>query len=257
MRRVARLPIGGTVALAVVTSAAAESPGSGRTALVTGAGSGIGRAIALALSEAGMAVTLVGRRACPLQEVAAQRPNMTVVPADITTEDGIGTLRDRLPAVLNVLVHAAGAFDSRSIVAADLAAWSNLLAANLHGPMRLTAACVERLERAAGLAIFINSTAGLPASNAPGLYATTKQGMRAATDSLRQELAPRGISVLSIFPGRTDTPMQQQVLAAEGRPGAAIPLMQPQDVAAMVMAVIALPRSAEVTEITMRPVWSR
>ena len=240
-----------------MTMTGGANPRDGRAALVTGGGSGIGRAIGLALSQAGMAVTLVGRRAGPLQEAAAQGPNMTAVPADITTESGIGIVRDRLPTALNVLVHAAGAFDNRSIADADLAAWNNLLAANLHGPMRLTAACVDRLERAAGLVVFINSTAGLPASNAPGLYVATKQGLRAATDSLRQELGKRGIGVLSVFPGRTDTPMQQQVLAAEGRPGAAIPLMQPQDVAAMVMAVVSLPRSAEVTEITMRPAWPR
>jgi short-subunit dehydrogenase len=104
-----------------------------------------------------------------------------------------------------------------------------------------------------GQIVFLNSTAGLRARANASQYAATKHALKAVADSLREEVNPAGVRVLSLFLGRTATPMQASVFAAERReynPGI---LMQPEDVAEVVVNALALSRRAEITEITMRP----
>jgi short-subunit dehydrogenase len=117
----------------------------------------------------------------------------------------------------------------------------------------LTAACLPQLRAASGQVVFINSSAALAASAGLSAYAAAKRGLQAATDALRQEVNGDGIRVLSVFPGRTDTPMQQAVLAAEQRVAPPGTLMRAEDVAAMVLASLEVPRTSEVTDIIMRP----
>lgn len=227
--------------------------GAPRAALVTGAGSGIGRACAVALAEDGHRVMLVGRRLALLEAAAATMPDALAVAADLATDAGIGAVAEALPERLDVLVHAAGAFRYGPLAETPMAAWQALDAVNLHGPFALTARCLPALRRAGGTVVFVNSTAALRGGPNAGAYAASKSALRAATDVLRQEVNPLGIRVLSIFPGRTDTPMQDDVLAAEGRTADRSTLLAPSDVAAMVSAALRLPRRAEVTDITIRP----
>jgi|SRR5579883_2810973 len=226
----------------------------GQTALVTGASSGIGRAIALALSAEGLTVRLVGRNRAALARVArlAGRDARISV-ADITTRNGIAALARATRPALDVLVHCAGAYLKGPVGSIRAESWSALDAVNLHAPILLTAACLPQLRAATGQIVFINSTAGLQAG--PGMlpYAAGKHGLRCAVDILRQEVNPDGLRVVSIFPGRTDTPMQRAVLAAEGRPAPRGTLMRPEDVAGLVLAALKLPLTAEVTDIVMRP----
>ena len=224
-----------------------------RAALVTGAGSGIGRACAAALAEDGHRVLLVGRRLALLEAAAATMPDALAVAADLATDAGIGAVADALPGCLDVLIHAAGAFRYGPLAETPMATWQALDAVNLHGPFALTARCLPALRRAGGMVVFVNSTAALRGGPNAGAYAASKSALRAATDVLRQEVNPLGIRVLSIFPGRTDTPMQDDVLAAEGRTADRSTLLAPSDVAAMVSAALRLPRRAEVTDITIRP----
>lgn len=224
-----------------------------RAALVTGAGSGIGRACAAALAEDGHRVLLVGRRLALLETAAATMPDALAVAADLATDAGIGAVADALPGCLDMLIHAAGAFRYGPLAETPMAAWQAMDAVNLHGPFALTARCLPALRRAGGTIVFINSTAALRGGPNAGAYAAGKSALRAATDVLRQEVNPLGIRVLSIFPGRTDTPMQDDVLAAEGRTADRRTLLAPSDVAAMVSAALRLPRRAEVTDITIRP----
>ena len=227
---------------------------AGQVAVVTGAGSGIGAALATALAAEGMRVFLVGRRAAPLEELAGQLGGpVTPLPADLATEAGRAQVVRCMPAELHVLAHSAGAFLRSPWATTSAVAWRRLDAVNLHAPMLLTAACLPQLRAAAGQVVFINSTAGLGAGAGTGAYAAGKHALRAAADALRAELNADGIRVLNLFPGRTDTPMQADILAAEGRQAGPGALMRPQDVAVMVVAALRLARSAEVTEIVMRP----
>lgn len=225
----------------------------GRLALVTGAGSGIGRAIALTLAAAGMRLILVGRDAAKLRWVAGQTSGTAVVvPADLATATGIATAAAAAGPALDVLVHSAGLYLHDRILETPATGWETLAAINLHAPMLLTASCLGALRAASGQVVFVNSTAGLRTGTG-GAYAVSKHALRAAADALRQQVNADGIRVLSVFPGRTDTPMQDALLAEERRKAEPGMLMRPEDVASMVLSALRLPRSAEVTDITMRP----
>jgi short-subunit dehydrogenase len=226
-------------------------------AVVTGAGSGIGRAIACALAGAGLHVWLVGRNAAKLQRVSAQiSTGAAILPADITTAQGVDAVAQAAGSALHVLVHAAGAYLHGKPDHHSVAEQEALSAVNARAPILLTSACLPALRAAAGQVVVINSTAALRPGAENGAYAASKQALKLATDALRQEVNGAGIRVLSVFPGRTDTPMQEAVLAAEGRVARPETLMRPEDVAQMVLAALSVPRTAEVTDIVMRPMRS-
>ena len=220
---------------------------------MTGAGSGIGRAIAVALAGAGMRVILAGRTAESLRETARLGGGGEVVVADLATEAGVDTVARAAPSALQVLVHSAGLHLRQSIADTAAPEWGAIHAVNVQAPMRLTAACLGALRAAAGYVVFINSTAGLRVGAGTGAYAASKHALRAAADALRQEVNADGIRVLSVFPGRTDTPMQEALLAAEGRTAPPGKLLYPEDIASMVVAALLLPPRAEVPELTIRP----
>jgi len=222
-------------------------------ALVTGAGSGIGRAIALALLADGMHVWLVGRDRGKLARVAETAPGRAgIISADLASTEGIARVTAALAPRLDVLVHSAGRYLRGYLASIDAAQWTALDDINVRAPLLLTAACLPRLRAAHGQVVFVNSSAGLHGGAGIGAYAAGKHALRAATDALRQEVNADGIRVLSIFPGRTDTPMQREILRSEQRPAPPGTLMQPEDVASMVIAALKLPATAEVTDIIMR-----
>ena len=225
-----------------------------RNALVTGAGSGIGRAIARALARAGMRLWLVGRHAEALRATVPEEAEVRIVTADLASPAGIEAAAASCPSSLDVLVHSAGLFVPGGATEVNAMAWQRMDALNLHAPLQLTRLCGPALRAATGQVVMMNSTAGLR-SPAPGnaAYAAGKHALRAATDALRQELNPHGIRVLSIYPGRTHTPMQDAILQLEGRTAPADRLLQPDDVASIVLAALTLPSRAEVTDITIRP----
>lgn len=224
----------------------------GQTAIVTGAGSGIGRAMAAALVHEGLRVLLVGRDVAKLRNAAL--PGTEILAADIAEAPHRARIAAAAGEALGVLVHSAGAYARGPVAALDAEAWRRLDAVNVHGPLLLTSACLNQLRAARGQVVFINSSAALPPAGA-GLaaYAAGKAALRAAADALRAEVNAAGVRVLSVFPGRTATPMQAAILAAEGHSAAPGMLMTPEDVAAMVLAALRLPDTAEVTEIVMRP----
>jgi short-subunit dehydrogenase len=228
----------------------------GEHALVTGAGTGIGRAVALSLSRCGMRLLLVGRRMDALKAVEKDLENtaeaVTSLSTDIATDEGRAAVAAAVGPRLRVLVHSAGAYMYAPIDAGSAPAWAALDAVNLHAPILLTLACRSSLKAGSGNVVFVNSTAGLqPGPNTA--YSAGKHALRAAANSLRQDVNRDGILVTSIFPGRTDTPMQEAILAQEGRVAQPGMLLRPGDVAAMIVSAVMLPRSAEVTEIAIRP----
>jgi len=123
----------------------------------------------------------------------------------------------------------------------------------VRGPYLLTQCLLPLLRRRPGQVVFINSSAGLTARANVGQYAATKHALKAVADSLRDEVNRDGVRVLSVFPGRTATPTQEALHRLEGRPYRPERLLQPADVAAVVVHALGLPRTAEVTEIKIRP----
>ena len=127
-------------------------------------------------------------------------------------------------------------------------------AINLRAPYLLTKHLLPLLVSSRGQIIFINSTAGLNAKRAEiGQYAATKHALRAIADSLRVEVNPKGVRVTSVYLGRTASPMQEALHRQEGKSYEPDMLLQPEDVASVVLESLVLPRTAEITDITVRP----
>jgi short-subunit dehydrogenase len=231
---------------------------AGHSAVVTGASSGIGQAITLALAAEGLALRLVGRDTGRLEAVAraakALARDVGWSAVDIADprqiEDYAAQLRDEPVAVL---VHSAGVYTRGPHAERPADEAARAFAANVSGPMQLTQRLLPALRRTQGQVVFINSTQGLAPSAGVGLFAATQHALRAMADTLRDEVNAEGIRVLSVYPGRTATPRQERIFAMEGRPFAPDRLLQPQDIATMILAALKLPRTAEVTNLTIRP----
>ncbi|MGB6130432.1 MAG: SDR family NAD(P)-dependent oxidoreductase [Acidobacteriaceae bacterium] len=244
-----------------MSSFEAQRPGglTGRIAVVTGASSGVGRAIALALSREGARVTAVGRSADGLAETvsaAHEDGPITAAQADLTSEEDLQTLLRHLLQWdgVDILIHCAGAFRQANMEQAPVDDLDLQYATNVRAPYRLTQVLLPQLIAARGQVVFINSSVGLSAKRAGvGQYAASKHALKAIADSLREEVNPQGVRVLSVYLGRTATPMQEAVHRIEGKAYNRASLLQPEDVASTVICLLALAPSAEVTDISIRP----
>lgn len=121
-------------------------------------------------------------------------------------------------------------------------------------PYLLTQILLPALRRTKGQVVFINSTAGLDGKANAAAYSASKHALRGFADSLRDEVNADGVRVLDVFLGRTDTPMQQEIFRAQGKPYNGERFLRPQDVATVLMPLLHLPASAEVTDLVLRPV---
>jgi short-subunit dehydrogenase len=232
----------------------------GQVAVVTGAGSGIGRAIALSLWAHGARVCLLGRTLGKLEETAKMAGDdtnrMVVWPVDLTADDGIAGIQDRLRTIgdrADILIHCAGVIHSGAVETASAREFEAQYRANLLAPFCLTQALLPALKATQGQIVFINSSVGLTAPRDVSQFAATQFGLRAFADSLRAEVNQCGIRVLSVHPGRTATPRQARLYAMRHQEYKPELLLQPEDVASMVLAALCLPRTAEVTDLAIRP----
>ncbi len=184
------------------------------TAVVTGAGSGIGRATALALGERGLEVCCVGRRIEPLEETARELGvRGRAVAADVGTEEGVIAVADSLgEASVAALVHAAAIEGIVTLEDTDRGTFDRLVATNLAGPFFLTRALRPRLADGSGI-VFVGSVSALHGRARHAAYSATKAGLLGLTTSLAAELAPR-VRVNCVAPGATDTPMFAEAVTA-------------------------------------------
>jgi len=233
---------------------------AGRVAVVTGASGGVGRAASIALSQEGVHLCLVGRNSKALAETAAMTQQFSEAESfeiDITVEQNSRSLRLRLERELgrlDILVHCAGVIRQAAMGQSSTEDFDLQYATNVRAPYVLTRELLPLLTAAKGQVVFINSSVGLTASRAEvGQYSATKHALRAIADSLREEVNPKGVSVLTMYLGRTATAMQEAVCRAEGKPYRPETLLQPEDVASLMVQVLKLPPSAEVTDISIRP----
>jgi short-subunit dehydrogenase len=229
-------------------------------AVVTGASGGIGRAMARALARPGMSLFLTGRDAGRLRscarDVEAAADRVFTYAADLARDEGIRGLLERVGAEAgrtDVLVHAAGSLSLGSIADATGEELDEQARVNLRAPFLLSQAFLPLLRESLGQVVFVNSSAALQPGTDNVLYAATKSALRSLADGFRSYVNASGIRVLSVFPGRTATAMQEAVHSFEARSYEPEDLLQPDDVAEIVTASLGLPRTAEVTEIMIRP----
>jgi 17beta-estradiol 17-dehydrogenase / 3beta-hydroxysteroid 3-dehydrogenase len=241
---------------------------AGKSAVVTGASSGIGAATARALATAGAAVTLGARRADRLEvlagELRAAGAAVAVERTDMRREDDVcrlvGVARERFGGV-DVLVNNAGLGRAAPLGSSPTEPWREMIEVNVLGLCIATREAIQDMERrgVAGHVVHVSSMAGhrIPGPDG-GVYAATKFAVRALTEALRQELRARKspIRVTAISPGYVET---EFAAVFRGRPGADQELaarlrtLEPRDVAEAVVWVVTRPAHVEVHDVLLRP----
>jgi NAD(P)-dependent dehydrogenase (short-subunit alcohol dehydrogenase family) len=231
--------------------------GEQRKALVTGGGSGVGRAVALRLAAEGWQVAITGRREEALRQTAdlASNPAMILVqPCDISQTDQVKRLEE-VVGQISVLVNAAGVnIPARSLAKLDLDDYYQVLATNLHGSYLCIQAFLPAMrEQKHGTIINIISEAGLRANAKAGAaYVASKFALSGLNQSINAEERMNGIRACAIYPGDINTPLLD-MRPTPPPPEARQLMLQPEDVADCVMLAINLPSRAVIEELLIRP----
>lgn len=229
---------------------------SGRGAIVTGAGSGVGRATALALADAGWTPTLVGRRKEPLAEtaalIAARGGRSLVTPADVADEAAVAGLVAQTLAEsgrIDVLVNVAGIGMFGPVEGYPLADWQQTLATNLTGVFLCCRAVLPSMrEQGEGAILAIASGAGKQGYANLAAYAASKFGLIGFMQSLAAEVGDAGIKVSTIVPGSIHSEFAGRAAPADGKK-----YLAPEDVAEAVVFLLRQPRRAWTQELNLWP----
>ena len=242
---------------------------AGKTAVVTGASSGIGTETARALAAAGAALMLAARRADRLARLAAELGGeVAVQPTDMRREEDIRRLfavaRERFGGV-DILVNNAGLGRAAPLGSAPTELWREMLEVNVLGLAIATREAIQDMERR-GVAGHVVHVASMAAHRVPGpesgMYAATKFAVRALTEGLRQELRAREspIRVSAVSPGHVLTEFAD---VFTGRPGAQaaidrrFKILEPRDVAEAIVWIVTRPPHMEVHDLLVRPTAQR
>ena len=241
-------------------------PLAGKVAVVTGAGSGIGAAIAKALAREGAGIALIGRNAAKLERQAAELSADTfIAPADIADAESVhkafARIRERFPRI-DVLVNNAGQAESAPFSRTDAALWNRMLGVNLTGTYLCTHEVLPAmLKRDYGRVINVASTAGLIGYGYVSAYCAAKHGVIGLTRALALETAKTKVTINAVCPGYADTDITRVTIAnivaktgkSEAEARAALTshnpqarLIQPEEVANAVL-WLCLPGSESVT----------
>jgi NAD(P)-dependent dehydrogenase (short-subunit alcohol dehydrogenase family) len=192
--------------------------------LITGAGRGIGRGVALRMASRGWDVHAGVRRPEDGESLAAQAAAGTIVPVvlDITDEDAIAALDGALPARLDAVVNNAGFVVDGPIEGLSLQALRQQFEVNVIGQVAVTQAVLPRLRESRGRVVFMSSVSGRLATPWTGAYNASKYAIEALADSMRVELRPWGIKVILVEPTSTDTDMWRDAMNQLDRTEAAL-----------------------------------
>jgi NADP-dependent 3-hydroxy acid dehydrogenase YdfG len=230
-----------------------------RTAVVTGASSGIGAATARALAGDGWTVVCAARRQDRVEALAAEIDGVAAV-LDVTDRASVEAFASGLPDEVGLLVNNAGmALGQEPVATADLDAWERMYATNVIGTTRVTQALLPRLIASTGKIVFITSTAADTAYEGGAGYCGAKAAERMVAGALRLELVDQPVTIHDVAPGmvRTDEFALtryggDQARAAAVYAGVAEPLVA-EDVAETVRWIASLPRHVDVDRLTVRP----
>ncbi len=233
-----------------------------KRALVTGAGSGVGRAAAIRLGREGWRVVVVGRRVDALVETVASSgldaSRFLICAADVGSVEEVEATRTRViewMGGVDVLVNSAGTnVPRRGLEVLTYEDYKTIMEANLTGAYLMTQACLPGMrERGLGTIVNVVSDAGRQASPKAGpAYVMSKFGMAGLTQAINAEERGRGVRACSVFPGDIDTPILDKRPSPPSTE-ARTHMLQPDDVVECVMLAVNLPPRALVEEILIRP----
>jgi short-subunit dehydrogenase len=230
-----------------------------RRILITGASGGLGQALAMALAGPGAELILTGRRTDALNHVAnAARSKGATAQThvlELSSADDVLAFGKAIAAGsagFDVLIHNAAVIKLGLLAESAVTDLDWHYQANVKAPVILTKCLLELIRQSRGQVVFINSAAGLLARKGSAFYAATKHALKAIADSLREELAPQGITVLSVFPSRMNTPMQERVLAMEGAAANLKTFLQPENTAEIIVQAMERCRLGEISSVIMK-----
>jgi NAD(P)-dependent dehydrogenase (short-subunit alcohol dehydrogenase family) len=236
----------------------------GQTAVITGATGGIGKSVALALARKGVRLHLLVRDKAKGTHLAAELSG--VAPAgrfDVHEMDLSKNIRPAVELLLkhipsaDILVHGAGVLSVSKFADLDERDFDVQFQVNARAPLILTKLLLPHLRKRPGQIVFLNSSVTQQESKAHLIgYAASKYALKSIADGIRNAVNDDGIRVLSVYPGRTATPMQEKVFSLENRTYRGDRLLQPNDVAEAIVGALVLPRTAEVTDLFVRPLRS-
>lgn len=225
-----------------------------KVAVVTGAGSGIGEAIAIALGDQGVKVVLAGRNTDKLNAVATQFDNdqVKVVATDVTNQREVESLIDTAKTSfggLDIVVNSAGQMKSSKITDYKVEDWDSMIDVNVKGTLyTVQAALPTLLEQSSGHIINIASISGFEVTKGSAIYSATKTAVHTITLGLEKELAKTGVKVTSISPGMVETPLTEHY-DFNGRKK-----LEAQNIADAAIYALTQPSHVNVNEVTVRPV---
>ncbi|MDO6391422.1 3-ketoacyl-ACP reductase [Pontibacter sp. BT731] len=230
----------------------------GKSALITGAGKGIGKAIAIALAKEGVNVGLLARTKSQLEEVATELKALgvkaAIAPADVTDINSVNEAVKKIGAELgpiDILINNAGIGKFGKFLELEPAEWENIIRVNLMGVYYVTRAVLpEMIERQTGDIVNISSTAGQRGAAVTSAYSASKFALIGLSESLMQEVRKHNIRVSTLTPSTVATDMAINLKLTDGNPER---VMQPEDFAELIVAQLKLNRRVFIKE---AGIWS-
>ena len=227
----------------------------GKTILLTGATSGIGKALAIKLHIAGARLILLGRDFTALGNELPPEHGCTFYKPDFTKENEITAFAEEALAIgyaIDILIHSAGVSHLGRIGEMPVEKLDEQYLVNCRAPFLITQKFLPSLSQNKGQVIFLNSTAGLQTRELLGSYSCSKYALKAIADSLRMEVKSSGVSVMSVFLGATATPMQEKIQQYFGNVFLSENYMSAEDMAERILMVMLNGKVAGVTDVTIK-----
>lgn len=228
----------------------------GKTAIVTGASSGIGTAIAKELVKVGANVVLAARdekRLAEIEKEINQKEKTLCVKADVTNQKDVNSLADRAKQAfgsVEIYVNNAGMMGSSRILKGDVSDWNQMIDINIKGVLYgIHSVLPDMVEKGSGHIVNIASDSGFEVTERLTVYCATKFAVRAISTGLEKELAKTGVRVTNISPGMVETPLSAKSPFESGRKK-----LEPTDIARSVVYAVTQPDYVNVNEILVRPV---
>lgn len=225
--------------------------------LITGASKGIGRAIAIKLADKDSHILIHGRNTKDLAETESlikdRAGKVTQILADFSTSEGAEKVVHEVgDEPIDVVINNAGITMSKPMEQLTLDNWNKVVAVNITAPFIITHSLLRQMKKGSSIVNIMSGAAKTPFPNFSA-YCMSKYGLRGFTDTIREELRPRGIRVIGVYPGSVDTPIWKTIPGEWDRER----MLKPQDVANSVAYALSCPPSATVEDIRIAPTGGR